>query len=100
VRGIDELWDGRRCSKVSDPLGLHNLFDGMLVLDKGDDPHLSFALGALKGIYFVDSLYARGPTTPTELSPVIALLLVVFGRGELSAFTPSPTGVATVVPCD
>jgi hypothetical protein len=71
VRGIDELWDGRRCSKVSDPLGLHNLFDGMLVLDKGDDPHLSFALGALKGIYFVDSLYARGPTTPTELSPVI-----------------------------
>jgi hypothetical protein len=52
-------------------LGLHNLFDGMLVLDKGDDPHLSFALGALKGIYFVDSLYARGPTTPTELSPVI-----------------------------
>jgi len=61
VRGIDELWDGRRCSKVSDPvrpsvrlssrrrltaeaLSLHDVLYGMLVLDKGDDPHLSFAL--------------------------------------------------------
>jgi hypothetical protein len=100
VRGIDELWDGRRCSKVSDPLGLHNLFDGMLVLDKGDDPHLSFALGALKGIYFVDSLYARGPSASLEISPIVALSFFRWRRGELSAFTPSPTGVSSVVPCD
>ena len=100
MRGIDELWDGRRCSKVSDPLGLHNLFDGMLVLDKGDDPHLSFALGALKGIYFVDSLYARGPTAPSELPSIVTLGFFSWGRGELRAFASSPTGVATVVPCD
>ena len=66
-------------------------------MDEGDNAHLCFAFGALKGIYLIDALYARGPTTPTELSPVIALLLVVFGTGELSAFTPSPTGVATVI---
>ena len=69
-------------------------------MDEGDDTHLCFAFGALQGVYLVDSLYARGPTTPTELSPVIALLLVVFGRGELSAFTSSPTGVPSVVSYD
>ena len=37
------------------------------VRDKGDDAHLCVAFGALKGIYFVDSLYARGPTALTEL---------------------------------
>ena len=29
---VDELRDGRRCSKVSDPLRRHDLLDGMLVL--------------------------------------------------------------------
>ena len=100
MRGIDELWDGRRCSKVSDSLGLHNLFDGMLVLDKGDDPHLCFTLGALERVDLIDAFYARGPTAPSELSPVIALLLVVFGRGELGAFASAPAGVATVVSGD
>jgi hypothetical protein len=72
----------------------------VLVSDERDDAHLCFALGALERVDLIDSLYARGPTTPTELSPVIALLLVVFGRGELSAFASSPTGVATVVSGD
>ena len=85
-------------------------------MDEGDNTHLSFALGALppplklrwtsKRIGFAcppkpcAKEDAGGQTTPTELSPVIALLLVVFGRGELSAFTPSPTGVASVVSRD
>ena len=39
----------------------------MCVLDEGDTTHLCFALGALKRIHFIYSLYARGPTAPTEL---------------------------------
>jgi hypothetical protein len=69
-------------------------------LNEGDDAHLSFARGALQGVYFVDSLYARGPTTLTELSSIVTLSFFRWRRGELGAFAPSPTGVATVVSCD
>jgi hypothetical protein len=72
----------------------------MRILKEGDNTHLRFALGALERINFVDSLDARGPTAPRELSPIVALCFIVWGRGEFSAFAPSPTGVATVVSCD
>ena len=45
--GVDELRDRWRCSKVSDPLRLHDVLDGVFVLNEGYDTHLSFALGAL-----------------------------------------------------
>ena len=69
-------------------------------MHEGDDAHLRFAFGTLERVNFIDALYARAPTTPTELSAVIALWLFSGRRGELSAFSPSPTGVATVVSCD
>ena len=100
MRGIDELWDGRRCSEVSDPLGFHYVFYGALILNEGDDPHLCSTFGALQGIYLVDSLDARGPTTSTELTPIVALLFFRWERGELSAFTSTPTGIPSVIPGD
>ena len=69
-------------------------------MDKGDDAHLRFALGALERIHFIDSLYARGPSTLTELFSIVTLRFFGRRRGELSAFSPSPTGVSTVVSCD
>ena len=72
----------------------------MGVLNEGDDAHLSLTLGALERIYLIDALYARGPTAPTELSHVIALVFFGRRRGELSAFAPAPTGVASVVSGD
>ena len=69
-------------------------------MDEGDNTHLCFALGALKGIYLVDSLDARGPTALTELSSIVTLRFFDWRRGELRAFTSAPTGVATVVSCD
>ena len=72
----------------------------MRVLDKGDDAHLCVAFGALKGIYFVDSLYARGPTALTEISSIVTLGFFDWRRGELRAFTSAPAGVATVVSGD
>jgi len=69
----------------------------MCILDKGDDPHLSFALGALKGIHFIDSLYARAPTALTELTAIVALWFFRGRRGELSAFTSTPAGIPSVI---
>ena len=66
-------------------------------MDEGDNAHLRFTFGALKWIHFIDSLYARGPIALTELTAIVALWFFRGRRGELSAFTPSPTGVATVV---
>jgi hypothetical protein len=81
-------------------LGLHNLFDGMLVLDEGYDPHLRLALGALQWVDFVNALYARGPTTPTELPPIVALLFYRWRRAELGAFPSAPRGIPSVIPSD
>jgi hypothetical protein len=61
-----------------------------------------------EGVYFIDALYARDPTAPTELdstelaevSSIVILRFFGWRRGELSAFAPSPTGVATVVSGD
>ena len=69
-------------------------------MDEGDDAHLSFARGALEGIYLVDSLYARGPTTLAELSSIVTLSFFSWRRSELSAFASAPTGIPTVVSCD
>jgi hypothetical protein len=55
-------------------------------VDEGDDAHLSFAFGALARINLLDSLYARGPSTATEISPIVALWFFSARRGELSAF--------------
>jgi hypothetical protein len=57
---------------------------------KADDAHLRLAFGALERVDLIDALYARGPSTLTELSPVIALVFFSGRRGELSAFSPSP----------
>ena len=69
-------------------------------MDEGDNPHLFFARGALQGIYLVDSLDARGPSTFTELSSIVTLRFFGRRRGELSAFASASTGVATVVSGD
>jgi hypothetical protein len=69
----------------------------MCILDKGDDPHLSFTFGALKGIHFIDSLYARGPIALTELTAIVALWFFRGRRGELSAFASAPTGIPSVI---
>lgn len=66
-------------------------------MDEGDNAHPYFALGALQRIYLIDALYAHGPTTFTELPWIVTLLFLGGRRGELSAFAPSPAGVATVV---
>ena len=62
---------------------------------------LSFTFGALRWVYFIYALNARGPATFSEFSSVVA-----FGNfcfliwSELSAFTATPTGVSAIVPCD
>ena len=79
----------------------------MRVLDEGDDSHLRFTLAfdpssgrgwALEGIHLVDSLHARGPSTPTEVTPVIAFWFFGGERRELRAFASAPTGVSSIVP--
>ena len=69
-------------------------------MDEGDDAHLCFALGALKRVDLIDALYARGPTTPTELSSIVTFGFFSLRRSELGAFTSASAGVATVVSCD
>jgi hypothetical protein len=77
------------------------------VLNEGDDAHWRFALGVLKRVDLIYALYARGPTTLTEpdstdfgelakLTTIVALLLLG-RRSDFSAFTPSPTGVPSIV---
>ena len=61
--------------------------------------HLCLTLEALQGVYFVDSLDARGPTT-TELSLIVTLSFFSWRREELGAFTSASAGVASVVSCD
>ena len=73
ARGIDEFWNWRRGSEISDPLGLHDVPDcppslrfgevAVLVLNEGDNTHLRLTLGALKGVYFIYALDAGSPTT-------------------------------------
>jgi len=111
--GVDELWYRRRSLKVRNALRLHDVLDGVRVLNKGDDTHLRFTLGALppslklrrtsKRGNLVDSLYlsavvptgtkadARGPTTSPKLLPIVALLFFRRSRGELSTLTSTPT---------
>lgn len=67
------------------------------MLDEDDDAHLCFALGALQGVYLIDSLDARGPTAFTEILWIVTLWFFGGRRGELSSLAPSPAGVATVV---
>jgi hypothetical protein len=43
---------------------------------------------------------ARGRSALTELSSIITRSFFSWRRNELSAFTPSPTGVSSVVSCD
>ena len=74
MRGVDELRDLWRRSEVSDSLRFHDVFYGVFILNEGDDPHLSFALGALERIDFVYAFYARGPNAPSKLLPIVALL--------------------------
>ena len=40
---------------------------------------------------------ARGPTTSTELSTIVALCFVFRRSGKLGALTSSPTGVSSIV---
>ena len=81
-------------------MGLHDILDGVFVLDEGDNPHLRVTFGTLERIHFIDSLYASGPSTSTKLSSIVTLRFFGRRRGELGAFAPSPTGVASVVSCD
>jgi len=70
----------------------------VLVLDEGDDAHLCFTFGTLQGVYFIYSFYARGPTTSSEVSTIIAFCFTFRWSGELSALPSTPTGVSAVVP--
>ena len=56
-------------------------------MDEGDDSHLCSAFGALEWIDLIHALYARDPTTFTELLPIVALLFFRWSRGELSLLT-------------
>jgi len=60
-------------------------------LHKGDDTHLSFALGALERIDFVYAFYARGPSALSKLLPIVILLFLRWRRGELSPLASTPT---------
>ena len=117
MRGLDELWDRRRRSEVSDPSGFHDVFYGAITLNEGEDTHPPLAFGApgsalaeprsavsgygaaaskgsisntrLTCLAVVPSgtkADARGPTTPPELSPIVAFCFLLGTRCELSAF--------------
>jgi hypothetical protein len=72
-------------------LRFHDVFYGVFILNEGDDPHLSFALGALERIDFVYAFYARGPSAPSKLLPIVILLFLRWRRGELSPLAATPT---------
>ena len=67
-------------------------------MNEGDDAHLCLTLGTLKWVDLINALYARGPTTLTELLPIITLWFFSGRRGELSAFTSAPAGIPSIVP--
>jgi hypothetical protein len=83
--------------KVRDTLSLHDVLDRVLILNEGDDPHLCVTLGTLKWVDLIYALYARSPTTPAELLPIVTLLFLSWRRGEFSAVPSSPTGVRSIV---
>ncbi len=64
-------------------------------MDEGDDAQMCFTRGALQGIYLVDSLDARGPTAPTELTAIVTLRFFSWRRSELGAFASTSAGVYT-----
>ena len=66
-------------------------------MNEGDDAHLCFTLGALKWVDLIYALDARGPTTFAGLLPIVGLVFFRSRRGELGSFTPSPTGVPSIV---
>lgn len=67
-------------------------------MDECDDTHLSLTFGALEGVDFVYSLYAGSPATFSEFSSVVALSSLCFvSSSELSALTPTPTGVPSII---
>jgi hypothetical protein len=49
VRGIDELWDRGRSLEVWNTLSLHDVLDGVLILNEGYDAHLRLALTVIIG---------------------------------------------------
>ena len=100
LHGIDELRNRWRSQEVRDSLSLHDVLDRVRVLDEGDDAHLCFARGALKGIHLIDSLDARGPTALTELAPVVTLGFFHWRVSGLSALASSPAGIPSVVSGD
>ncbi len=69
----------------------------MGVLNECDNPLLRFALEALQGVDLIDALDARGPTTPTELLPIVTLWFFSRRRGELGSFTAAPTGITSEI---
>ena len=67
--------------------GSGEVFDILLRLSGYGGTGLCFAFGAPERVDLIDALYARDPTTPTDLSPGIALVFFGRRRGELGTFT-------------
>ena len=55
----------------------HNVFDCVLILNEGDNPHLRLTLGALKWIYLASAFNAGDPSTLTELTAIVSLWLAL-----------------------
>jgi hypothetical protein len=68
------------------------------VLKEGDDTHLCFPCGALERTDCAGALYARSPTTPRKILPIVSICTFSSRRREFSAFTSRPTGVPFIVP--
>ncbi len=67
----------------------------MRVLNEGDDPHLCFTLGTLEWVDLIYALYARGPTTLTELDSTD------FGElAEVTTIVRFPFSRSVFVSCD
>ena len=66
-------------------------------MNEGDDAHLCLTLGTLKWVDLINALDARGPTTFTGLTPIVALWFFSGRRGELSTFASAPAGVSSIV---
>ena len=94
---VDESWNWRRSLEVRYSLSLHDVLDRVLILNEGDDPHLCVTLGTLKWVDLIYALYARSPTTFTELTTIVAFLFLSWRRGEFSAFTSAPAGVPSIL---
>ena len=79
------------------PSSLHDLPNGVCILDECDGEHLCYKLRTFQRVNFTEALYAPSLRTLLELSSIGTLWSMMRRREDFSAVTSSPAGVPAII---